>query len=208
MVTVRTELSWVSNSALNQNVEPSPNMLRAPISPSIMLTRAFEKSKSGAPVFASHGTVGDNSLSRAAAGFRSLPPPPQSESAPADHLSILLRHVPLHRLCERTSPLLCAAGQRFRGLFDNMIQPEIQTLQIECAGFEIREIENIVDDAHQPVGAVPDNFHEIPLFRVSSPSSNRSVIPITRFMGVRISLLMLARNSDLTREAPKLLREL
>ena len=39
------------------------------------------------------------------------------------------------------------------------------------------------------------------LLGVSSVSSSSSVMPITPFIGVRISWLMLARNSDFAREA-------
>ena len=61
---------------------------------------------------------------------------------------------------------------------------------------DLREVEDVVDDAQQRVGRALDHRRGTRAARrVSSVSSASSVMPMMPFIGVRISWLMLARNS-------------
>ncbi len=78
----------------------------------------------------------------------------------------------------------------------------LDVLEIELAGLDLREVENVVDDREQRAGAVANRLGVVALgWRRSRVSSNSSVMPITPFIGVRISWLMLARNSPFARFA-------
>src|SRR4029078_12725698 len=44
-------------------------------------------------------------------------------------------------------------GQQFHGAFDRFAQVEIEELEHEFAGFDLGEVQNVVDDREQRVGA-------------------------------------------------------
>ena len=72
---------------------------------------------------------------------------------------------------------------------------------VELAGLNFGEVENVVDDGQQGVGAAAGGFDVFALFIGQFGVEQSAVMPMTPFMGVRISWLMLARNSDLARVA-------
>ena len=77
-------------------------------------------------------------------------------------------------------------------------------LELHLARFDLRQVEDLVEQLEQVTAGRPDVFEVLLLFLVSSPkrrSSNTSEKPITAFSGVRSSWDMLARNSDLWRLA-------
>ena len=94
-----------------------------------------------------------------------------------------------------------ALGQKFADFFHQSMHLEIQALQFQFAGFDLGEVEDIVNDAEQRVTRMVGGFGKALLFGVNSVSSSNSVMPKTPFMGVRISWLMFARNWDLARFA-------
>ena len=75
-------------------------------------------------------------------------------------------------------------------------------LEVQLAGLDLREVEDVVDDGQQRVAAGADRLGELALLigRARCRAAG-SVMPITPFIGVRISWLMLARNSLLARLA-------
>jgi hypothetical protein len=85
---------------------------------------------------------------------------------------------------------------------DGRIEREVDVLDGELAGLDLREVEQVVDDRQQRLGirlAAQDLFARAsrrPPSRSAKPS-----MPITPASGVRISWLMLARNSDFWRAA-------
>ena len=74
-------------------------------------------------------------------------------------------------------------------------------VEIELAGLDLGEVENVVDHRQQRVGRRLDQVQVFALFAVRSVSRASSVMPMMPFIGVRISWLMLARNSLLARLA-------
>ena len=84
----------------------------------------------------------------------------------------------------------------------SVAQREGRLLQFQLAGLDLREIENVVDDAEQRIGRRLDHVQVLRAVRgVRFVSSASSVIPRMPFIGVRISWLMFARNSLLARLA-------
>ncbi len=93
-------------------------------------------------------------------------------------------------------------GEQPRHVLDGVAQVEVDVLEIELARFDLGEVENVVDDREQRRGAVADRLGVVALVTDRAPvSSSSSVMPITPFIGVRISWLMFARNSPLARFA-------
>ena len=93
-------------------------------------------------------------------------------------------------------------GEQARHVFDGVAQVELDVLEIELAGFDLGEVENVVDDGEQRASRCRGSSRCSRAGVGSRPvSSSSSVMPITPFIGVRISWLMLARNSPLARFA-------
>ena len=84
-------------------------------------------------------------------------------------------------------------GSQHRG--ERVGQIEIGGIEIDLAGFDLGEIEDVVDEREQGVARFLHHAEEFPLFAESSVSSARSVMPMMPFIGVRISWLMCARKS-------------
>ena len=75
-------------------------------------------------------------------------------------------------------------------------------VELELAGLDLREVQDVLDDA--PAARRPMRGPRRAYSRCSpsrSVSSSRPVMPITPFIGVRISWLMFATNSDFSRDA-------
>ena len=75
--------------------------------------------------------------------------------------------------------------------------PEVErlALELELPGLDLGEVEDVVDDVQEGVAAPADDLGELALLGVSAVSSSSPVMPITAFIGVRISWLMLPRNA-------------
>ena len=86
-------------------------------------------------------------------------------------------------------------GQQMRGIV-RMPRKSMSIRSRSSLPADLGEVEDVVDDGQQAGGAVADRFQMIALRPVSLVSSNSSVMPMTPFIGVRISWLMLARNCD------------
>ena len=88
----------------------------------------------------------------------------------------------------------------------SLAQVEVDALELELAGLDLREVEDVVDDRQQRLARAADRLGVLALLRRRARVSSRSsVMPITPFIGVRISWLMLARNStsSATPRAPR-----
>ena len=79
---------------------------------------------------------------------------------------------------------------------------ELDRLAVHLVGLDLREVEDVVDDREQVVGRGPrDRAPARASSSSRSESRMRSRLPMTPFIGVRISWLIVARNSDLTTDA-------
>ena len=96
---------------------------------------------------------------------------------------------------------LCRArcGQHVQGAFHGFTQIEVEDFKDQFAGFDFGKIQNVVDDRQQRFGAVADGLGEFALLVGQIGIEQQAVMPMTPFIGVRISWLMLARNSLLAR---------
>ena len=74
---------------------------------------------------------------------------------------------------------------------------------VDLARLDLGEIEDIVDDVSSDSAERLDHIEVVALLGVRSVSRASSVMPMIPFMGVRISWLMLARNSLLARLAAR-----
>ena len=93
-------------------------------------------------------------------------------------------------------------GEHLAGVFDRLAKIEVVVVELELAGLDLREVEDVVDDVEQRLAASwPRSARTRAAAASRSEPSSSSVIPITPLSGVRISWLMLARNSDFEREA-------
>jgi hypothetical protein len=97
--------------------------------------------------------------------------------------------------------LISTEGNQTEGVFETFAEMEVDGFEVELAGFDLREIENIVDDGEQGLGRVLITPRYSYCSGLRSVARASSVIPTIPFMGVRISWLILARNSLLTRLA-------
>ena len=87
-------------------------------------------------------------------------------------------------------------------VLDRLAQVEVVRVELELAGLDLREVEDVVDDAEQRLARARRRSARTRAARRRARSaSSSSVIPITPLSGVRISWLMLARNSDFERDA-------
>jgi hypothetical protein len=83
----------------------------------------------------------------------------------------------------------------------DFVEPERPFFQFELAGFDLGKIQDVVDDSQQRIGRALNNLKIMAIFGGTSSLRARSVAAMTPFMGVRISWLILARNSLLARVA-------
>ena len=103
-----------------------------------------------------------------------------------------------------STPLARAAlGEQARPTCSNSgADLEVDRLELELAGLDLREVEDVVDDREQrPAGDLRRPARAAAGRRRASVRSSRSLSPMTPFIGVRISWLIVARNSDFSREA-------
>ncbi len=91
--------------------------------------------------------------------------------------------------------------EHLAGVLDGFAKIEVVMIELELAGLDLREVEDVVDDVQQRLAGVRRRQRVLALARRQVRLSSSSVIPITPLSGVRISWLMLARNSDFEREA-------
>ena len=92
--------------------------------------------------------------------------------------------------------------EHLAGVLDGLAQVEVVMVELELAGLDLREVEDVVDDVEQRLAGVgARSARTRAAAGARSVPSSSSVMPITPFIGVRISWLMLARNSDFEREA-------
>ena len=100
--------------------------------------------------------------------------------------------------------VLClrALGNAVDGKLDTPPDAEGDLFEIDLAGLDSREIQNIVDD---PPSKASEALRARPRYSRCSAEScesrTRSVMPMMAFIGVRISWLMLARNAFFVRLA-------
>ncbi len=75
------------------------------------------------------------------------------------------RHVRIDRADQFQALGVRTRGADFDRLFDGFAQTEIDALEFELAGFDLGEIENVVDDLQQRFGGMPDGLRQVPLPR-------------------------------------------
>jgi hypothetical protein len=71
----------------------------------------------------------------------------------------------------------------------------VDVLDLELAGLDLREVENVVDDRQQMLAGLIDGVGEARCCALSAVWRSSSVMPRMPFIGVRISWLIVARNS-------------
>jgi hypothetical protein len=72
---------------------------------------------------------------------------------------------------------------------------ERRFLQRELAGLDLRQVEDVVDDAQQVPGGGVDLFQVLDCLGVGASRCKTCAMPRMAFIGVRISWLMLARKA-------------
>ena len=98
--------------------------------------------------------------------------------------------------------LIRLEGQRLEHVAHQIAHRERDGFELQLARLDLREVEDVVEDRQQRVGRRLDGRRgSRAAARDSSVSRASSVMPMTPFIGVRISWLMLARNSLLARLA-------
>ena len=95
-----------------------------------------------------------------------------------------------------------ASAEHARDLVEDRPHLEVEPLELELAGLDLREVEDVVDDAEQGAAGDLDARRRAAAGRRRARlRSSRSLRPITPLSGVRISWLIVARNSDFCRDA-------
>src|SRR5581483_8797806 len=112
-----------------------------------------------------------------------------------------LRHIGRDPAAQLEAFLMSADGERLHDSIQRRCQIDFDRRDQQFAGFDLREVKDIVDDAEQRICGAFTELRYSFCSRVNSVSSASSVMPMMPFMGVRISWLMLARNSLLARLA-------
>ena len=83
-------------------------------------------------------------------------------------------------------------------LADDLVRRTADLLDVQPVGFDLGQIEDVVDQAEEVVSAGMDGFQVVLALGFARTGCrslrSRSVKPIIAFSGVRISWLMLARN--------------
>jgi hypothetical protein len=101
-------------------------------------------------------------------------------------------------------PLVHGARREEVGhLLQLLAEVERHPLDDHLARLDLREVEDVVDDRQEAVCRGLDRGDEVRCSSSSCDSARRSAMPMTPFIGVRISCDMLARNSDLSRDAER-----
>ena len=70
---------------------------------------------------------------------------------------------------------------------DHRVELEVDRLDVQHPGLDLRRVEDVVDDGQQRVAAAPNAIDIGLLGRVQGVSFNRLASPMTPFIGVRIS---------------------
>jgi hypothetical protein len=86
-------------------------------------------------------------------------------------------------------------GEDGQGVLHQVAQVERDAVEHQLAGLDLREVEDLVDDPQQVVGGLLDGAQVVELARGQLAFCSRWVKPRMPLSGVRISWLMLARNS-------------
>jgi len=60
-------------------------------------------------------------------------------------------------------------------------------LQLELACLDLREVENVIDEGEQGVRVLEDVFRVVALYRIEWRVEEQLFMPMTPFIGVRIS---------------------
>jgi hypothetical protein len=97
--------------------------------------------------------------------------------------------------------LMRAQRQRLERLFDGLAQREGDRIEVETPGLDLGKVEDVVDDQQQVVGRAARDVEVFALFGGQVGVEDKIGHSHEPFMGVRISWLMLARNSLFTRLA-------
>ena len=84
----------------------------------------------------------------------------------------------------------------FSAVLDYGVEREIGIFQFELTSLDFGEIKDVINNGQQRLAGVPDRQTYSLCSGERVVSKRRSVIPITPFIGVRISWLMVARKSD------------
>ena len=95
-----------------------------------------------------------------------------------------------------------ARREQVEHFLHRLVEVVCDVFQLDAAGLDLREVQDVVDDDQQALGGAADRARRSRSARASSlVSSSRLLKPITPFIGVRISWLIAARNSLLARLA-------
>ena len=108
------------------------------------------------------------------------------------------------RRSARSMPLVsAAAASSCVDVLHDRAQVDLRVVELEAARFHLGEVEHVVDHLEQRFGRAGRGLGVLVLRAVEVVLSSSVVIPITPFIGVRISWLMFARNSDLCSDAAR-----
>ncbi len=85
-------------------------------------------------------------------------------------------------------------GEELGGAADEVCNVERQMLKRKPAGLDLGEVADVVDQRQEDLAARADGPDAFVLRGSSVVSSSRVVLPMTAFIGVRISCVIVARN--------------
>ncbi len=123
---------------------------------------------------------------------------PQPAGVAHQHLG----HVRRNRVGQLEVLLVGPHAERFERIAQAVVEVEIDGVDVEPAGFDLRKVEDVVDDRQQRIGPRASPAPSARAARGSRVASRASsVMPMMPFIGVRSSWLMLARNSLFARLA-------
>ena len=74
-----------------------------------------------------------------------------------------------------------------RHFLQQVVQREPGPFQLELRGFDLGEIEDVVDEIQQVVAGAAKDLHILVLLRERAVFASRSAMPMIAFIGVRIS---------------------
>ena len=75
-------------------------------------------------------------------------------------------HLGRHKRCQLEPLTAGGAGQQLSDLFDGQTHVAVDDLEVELASLDLREVEDVVQDDEQVVGAVANGLDEVPLLVV------------------------------------------